>query len=379
MTNWITRCLALLLLALPLAFAAAPPARSVERLVRQLGSDDFDERESASTHLSEIGEPAVPALHEALASADLEVRSRAGRLVAVLDKKYYGEPLRLTGHTGPLHGVSVSADGKRLLTCSSDKTLRLWDADTGKCLRVFEGHAGCIFGAALSPDGKRVLSCSGDNTVRLWDADTGDGILQMTPGKIGVSRVAFGPEGKAISGGYRTMDLWDLKTGKNDGVLTGHGCVISGVAYSDKARLAVTCSWDLSIRLWDLETGKERGMLTGHSKHITSACFSWDGVHLLSAADDNTVRVWDVGSGKELKRITVEGVGYAAFSPDGKRIVCAGFADNTMRVWDVAAGKELRKYEGHTAYVGRVAFFPDGRRIASASEDGTARIWRAPR
>ena len=70
---------------------------------------------------------------------------------------------------------------------------------------------------------------------------------------------------------------------------------------------------------------------------------------------------------------------YAAFSPDGKRIVAGGHTDNMVRVWDSATGRELRCYEGHTSAVTRVAFFPDGKRLVSASRDGTARIWRAPR
>ena len=91
------------------------------------------------------------------------------------------------------------------------------------------------------------------------------------------------------------------------------------------------------------------------------------------------MRVWDVESGTELKRITSAHAYYAAFSPDGKRIVTGGYHDNTVRVWDAATGKELRHYEGHTATVAGVAFFPDGKRIVSASGDGTARVWRAPR
>ena len=68
-----------------------------------------------------------------------------------------------------------------------------------------------------------------------------------------------------------------------------------------------------------------------------------------------------------------------AFSPDGTRLVSGGWHDPIVRVWDAATGKELRAYEGHSGIVAGVAFFPDGKRIASASHDGTARIWRAPR
>ena len=65
--------------------------------------------------------------------------------------------------------VSVSADGKRVLTSSADKTLRLWDADNGKCLRVFEGHTRAVWSVAFFPDGKRIASASADG-VRIWRA-----------------------------------------------------------------------------------------------------------------------------------------------------------------------------------------------------------------
>src|SRR5205085_10910774 len=124
--------------------------------------------------------------------------------------------LYLTGHTevsadGYIHTdgwyrVCVSADGKRLLTRGiHDSTLRLWDTDTGKELRVFAGHTGGVLGAALSPDGKRVLSAGVDNTVRLWDADTGQELRKITGPQAGmeipVDSVAFGPAGRALSGG----------------------------------------------------------------------------------------------------------------------------------------------------------------------------------
>src|SRR5207302_1054352 len=169
--------------------------------------------------LTEIGKPALDALNKAATSKDVETRRRAEQIVAVIENKLWPE-LILTGHKGPVRRVCVSADGKRVLTSSEDKTLRLWDAYTGKQLRVFESSARS---AALSPDGKRVLSGSDDGTVRLWDATTGKELLKMTGHTDGVYGVAFGPEGQALSCSKdRTMRLWDLNTGKDTGVFTGN-------------------------------------------------------------------------------------------------------------------------------------------------------------
>src|SRR5207245_1697796 len=141
MTTWLPRWFALLVLALPFVPVAAdaPDDAEIARLVKQLGDEDFDKREAATTRLKEIGEALFDALHQATTSHDPEVRRRAEDLVAVLEKKLSGEQLRFTGHTALVRCVCVSADGKRVLTSSEDKTLRLWDADTGKELRVFAG------------------------------------------------------------------------------------------------------------------------------------------------------------------------------------------------------------------------------------------------
>src|SRR5207248_2694792 len=100
----------------------------------------------------------------------------------------------------------------------------------------------------------------------------------------------------------------------------------------------------------------------------------------------NSFHVWDVKTGKLLKKIETDHSLYAfcvAFSPDGKRVVSGGGCfderPGEVKVWDVTTGKKVCEYEGHTNNVVGVAFFPDGKRIASASHDGTVRVWRAPR
>jgi WD40 repeat protein len=381
-------CTLFLLCLAALLPAAAPPAEpspaELARLIRQLGDDDFEAREAATARLKEIGEPALPVLQKALASNDAEVRRRAETIVAAIEDRLYAELLCLTGHTGPVWSVCVSADGKRLLTGSEDKTLRLWDTATGKSLHVFEGHTQHIFGAVLAPDGKQALS-AGDQTVRLWDTATGKEVRQMTGHEGPAVRAVFGPEGRAVSGGTDgTVRVWDLRTGKQAALLTGHAATVRFVAYSDKARAAATSSYDGSIRLWDLETGKEVRTLAEHAgpDDLMSLCFSPDGKYLLAPAADLSLRLVEVATGKEVKRIKTGHAYCAAFSPDGKRVVTGGFFDNTVRVWDVETGKALHSYKGHTGgvtCVTCVTFFPDGKRIASASADGTARVWPAPR
>jgi WD40 repeat protein len=378
-----SRWLAFLVWVLPFfpLVAASPDDKEIERLVKQLGDDEFEKREEATRRLKEVGEPALDALYKAAASDDAEARRRARAILPGIEDKVYGEPLCLTGHTSYVCRVVVSADGKRVLTSSDDKTLRLWDADTGEQLRVFEGHTGSVGGAALSPDGKYVLSGSHDRTVRLWDAATGRELRRMTGHKTGALCVAFGPRGRALSGDFNgSLHVWDLNTGKSAGVLTGHTHWLSGLAYSDQAGLAATCGFDTdrSIRLWDLETGKQVRKITVRSGHLGCVCFSPDGKRLLSAGHDLPLCIWDVETGKELKQIP-ENTFSAAFSPDGKRIVSASYRDHAARVWDAATGELVRKYQGHTDTVSGVVFFPDGRRFVSACLDGTACVWRAPR
>jgi WD40 repeat protein len=75
---------------------------------------------------------------------------------------------RFTGHTALVGAVAFSPDGLRFLSASDDRTLRLWNAETGQMIRQLTGHTDAIYGVTFSPDGRWALSCGLDGTVRLW-------------------------------------------------------------------------------------------------------------------------------------------------------------------------------------------------------------------
>src|SRR5277367_3642184 len=100
------------------------------------------------------------------------------------------------GHKAEVTSVVFSPDGKRIASGSWDKTIRIWNAETGDLISApFEGHTDRITSVAFSPDGKRIASGSWDATIRIWDAETGDLVLLPFKGHTdGVESVAFSPD-----------------------------------------------------------------------------------------------------------------------------------------------------------------------------------------
>ena len=83
----------------------------------------------------------------------------------------------------------------------SDKTVKVWDAQTGQELLTLKGHTGQVNSVAFSPDGKRLASAAADKTVKVWDAQTGQELLTFKGHTGGVSSVAFSPDGKRLASG----------------------------------------------------------------------------------------------------------------------------------------------------------------------------------
>jgi len=303
---------------------------------------------------------------------------------------------RLEGHTSFVMSVSVTPDGRRAVSVGGDKALRVWDLETGVCLRVLVGHAELIESVSMTPDGRRAVSASWDKTLRVWDLETGDCIRIVEGQKQLLVCVNVTPDGRrAVSAATgllnsetedNLLQLWNLETGLCVRSLKGHTNSIKSVSMTPDGRRAVSASWDKTLRVWDLETGDCIRVLEGNHQWITSVSITQDGRRAISAGGefDNNVRFWDLEEGVCLGLFEghTGGVMTVAVTPDGKRAV-SGSLDRTLRVWDLEAGICLRSLDGHVGGVMSVSMLPDGTRAVSAGGDpdfseqmdSTVRLW----
>ncbi|MDX2244905.1 MAG: NB-ARC domain-containing protein [Leptolyngbyaceae cyanobacterium bins.302] len=308
----------------------------------------------------------------------------------------------LTGHSKPIRSVAYQSPeagdfsaecdrfSQQLVTASEDGTLRLWDSQTGQCLKVLPGHTGHVRTVAIHPKGHLLASGSADQTVKLWNRETGHCLRTLrgyTNFALAVacaanysSNLEYSP---LIASGHsdRTVRVWNLNTGECLHTLKGHTNDVWSVAFipTDAAstdRILASSSTDQTIRLWDEQTGRCLRVLRGHTDWIHAIAASTDGQTIASASSDQTIRLWDVRTGRNLHTLVghQSHVWSVAFSPT-ESLLASSSDDQTIKLWDSKTGECIKTLIGHSRRIQAIAFSPDGIWLASASGDQTIAIW----
>lgn len=243
--------------------------------------------------------------------------------------------------------------------------------------RVIRVGRDSVYTYSFDLRGKHVLCSSSDKTVQLWELRTGR-CLRVLKGHTGrVLSVAWSPDQRwAISGSSdNTLRLWDVKKGTCLRVLEGHKDSILSVAWSSDQRFALSGSGDKSMRLWDAATGRCLRVFDGHTGSVYCLAFSADHRRALSGSDDKTVRLWDLENGRCLGVLEGHTSAIRSVAWSGDQSFALSGASYTVRLWDLETGNCLRVLEGHMNFVRSLEWSADQRHALSGSFDKTVRLW----
>ena len=288
----------------------------------------------------------------------------------------------------PVEAIAWSPDGRHLASMGS-RTIQLWEAGRGACLRNLAPAAGRLNTMAWSPDGRllaadvEVISSTHGVANRIWIWDTDGGrCLQILSDVVQPRTMRWLGDGQQLAYGSvsrsNTIQVWSATANGCTPILTGHPWQDTHLAWSLDGRHLASAARDGTIALWDLASGARTHTLPGQAKPICALAWSADGRQLASATADQTIRLWDPRTGACSHTLQGHGerVTDLAWTPDGRTLATAS-TDQTIRLWDGASGECRLILAGHQHSVHGIAFSPDGRCLASASADGTIRLWDA--
>jgi serine/threonine protein kinase/DNA-binding beta-propeller fold protein YncE len=244
-------------------------------------------------------------------------------------------------------------------------------------VKNFAQHSDAVGAVAFSPDGLMLASGSKDKTIQIWDLATGKSIRTFEGDSSTIWSVAFDSNGTRLATGtgfWRVM-LWDLKTGQSMSSLD-HAASVWSVAISHDGQLIASGSGDKTTKIWDAVNGRLIHNLPDHTDFVYSVAFSPDDKTLVSASKDKKITIVDVATGRLLKTIDghADQVRSVAISPDGQTLV-SGSYDESIKIWNLETGELIRSLKGHSDDIVSVAISPDGKFIASGSKDKTIKIW----
>jgi serine/threonine protein kinase/WD40 repeat protein len=317
----------------------------------------------------------------------------------------------LTGHGRRVACAVLSPDSRRVITGGDgfmregwgrgqwnwpgpgDNTVRFWDVQSGKELKLFPGHNPGVAKIAFSRDGTLAASCGGWNEYQhldVYDVATGRRIHEIDPdiasAPAAAKTVILSDDNRQLRVGYPGgfVRTWDLESAKEKprimlkAGMPGPNEFPFLLFTSDQERL-ITGGQGGAVELWTLKNGTRLKAFSGHASGVTGLACSADASLILSSGSDDFARLWEVDSGKQCLELDCreDGLTAIALSPDGRRALTGG-RYGTIHIWDLGDGREIGRLEGHTMRINCLGFSADGQLAVSGSDDRTARVWKLP-
>jgi len=301
------------------------------------------------------------------------VEGRGSSLVASQSAEL-GARVRLSGHKGAVTAVATADQGRWIVSCGSDATLRLWNSGSGALVRTFELDDGPA--TALAVDERRALTGHRNGAIALWDLEHAEKLATLQI-DAPVTSVAFAAGANEIAATTEagTVGLFDAGTPSAPATLEKEGGAGQLMAAARYANLLVTAGGD-GIKLWRIDMRGVQRAWRGPAEAPSALAIAGSGRLVASGGANGSVRLYSATSSRQQRLFRAHDgrVTAVAFAPGDRTLASAG-EDGLVKLWDLRTGRFPRVFHGQAGPVPAIAFSADGRRIVSAGRDGIIRIW----
>ncbi|KAF9222321.1 WD40 repeat-like protein [Gyrodon lividus] len=292
----------------------------------------------------------------------------------------------MSGHKDAIWNMAYLPGGERVVTCSNDGTVRIWNVEDGEQEGTLMEHDDWLNGLTVTRDGKRILSGGGDKKMKVWDVETHELIEEWEDHTGGIRCIAMSPGDQLVASGGDDgkIVIREMKKGGQIKHTIQAGSQVWSVSFSPNGEKVAAAVYDVAgdvIRVYDVETGKlALGPIKGHKHDVNCVLWSLDGCRLFSASDDRSIRCWNSETGEPIGQPWT-GHTYWVFSlslsPDGTKLASASY-DDTVRFWDAQSGEPIEQPLQHERQLYAVTFSPSGEFMACGGDDRKVSIWRVP-
>jgi len=294
----------------------------------------------------------------------------------------------LADHQRKVSSVDMTPDGRLAISGSWDKTVKVWDVASGRCLRTLTGHDDWVKTVCLTPDGRLAISGGLDHTLRVWDVEDGRCLHTLTGHESSVNCVALSADGRiAVSGSgpvnppwerESTLKLWDFNSGTCFQTLTGFSSGVVSVALSLDGKRIVAGAKDGTVVVWEPASRNSIRTLphtTGSPEQLVLDAY---GDKLLILRDHCSVQCWDLGEIKRLWFRSYRDTFYFAFtSTADSRLAISPGLNKSVCVESFEQSADARFFYGHGDLVTDITATASGSTVLSASSDKSLKVWNS--
>jgi len=253
-----------------------------------------------------------------------------------------GESHSSYGHQGVIQALSLSDDGKQLLTGSDEGLVQVFHSPSGNCQKTLSGHSAAISAVGYSIDSRYAISGARDNEIKIWDLQQGSCVQ----------------------------------------TLSGHKGCITCLHTLPNERLLVSGSDDKTLRIWDFPSGQCLQVLKGHQQAVSCLQPLSDWQYLLSGGEDKTIKLWNLSTARHITDIGKMGGHVARIAALNAsyddQIIASASKDCTIRLWDMEHNKAYQTISAHATAVTDMDLSLNGRHAVSVARDGEIKLWQFP-